>query len=292
MLLMLECARHRSFAAAGQALGLNHSTVSRRITALEKALGAPVFERSTTGCSLTRFGESILENCRRVESAVQEVTAIASSPDSRTTMSGVVRIAATDGFGTYVLTPVLAALQREHPGLEVELVTSVRMNPYSIGYDIEIGIGEPLVSRPGAHPFVSYDLAWYAAPSYLKDSPEPSVITDLAHHPLVYYVEAARLVDELVVMSRFAAAKRVKFASTNVHAQLEATRAGAGIGLLPAFMAEGTPGLVRVLPHERLTRNFHYSVAEQSMVRPAAVHVMRELLVRVRAERSRLQVPS
>lgn len=65
-------------------------------------------------------------------------------------LSGLVRVSTTDAFGTYFVAPTLADLNRISPGLIVELITQTRLSAYGVGADIEIGVGEPVVGRPGA----------------------------------------------------------------------------------------------------------------------------------------------
>ncbi len=108
-------------------------------------------------------------------------------------------------------------------------------------------IGSGTSSRLTAEPLAPYALRLYASPGYLAGHPPIRSLADLETHTLVFYVDALLTVRELD-LAPVLSGMHVGFGSTNVFAQLEATRHGAGIGLLHAFMGERDPGLVPVLP--------------------------------------------
>ena len=91
-------------------------------------------------------------------------------------------------------------------------------------------------------------LGLYGAQDYLAEYGTPAAIADLARYPLVYFIDSMLQVDDLDVATSFAPAMRESVTSTNVFVHVEATRASAGIGLLPCFMADRHDDLVRVLP--------------------------------------------
>ncbi|CAA9266683.1 MAG: Transcriptional regulator, LysR family [uncultured Arthrobacter sp.] len=116
LLVLLEVSRSTRFTAAAQALGLNHTTVARRIAALEKALGGRVLARATSGWELTELGAQAVLVAEQVEAAVGALGPGGRAPDP---ITGVVRMTATDGFSAYIAAPAVARLRREHPGLSV-----------------------------------------------------------------------------------------------------------------------------------------------------------------------------
>lgn len=287
LLILLEVARCGSFLRAAPNLGFDYSTVSRRISALERELKAPLVNRDVNGCTLTSLGESLLASCEQIESAVNEAKRLSQSPDSpKVGLSGLVRVATTEAFGAYVVTPILANIHRQNPRLQVEILTQTRSNPYSAGADIEIGVGAPVTNRPNAEFLTEYRLGLYATDAYLQSMGPPRSIKDLGFHSLIYYVEGLLRIDDLDVLGQFTSANRAAFASTSPHAQMQATLSGAGIGLLPSFMAEPNPLLSRVLFEEvSVFAEFSSSMAADRLRRPATVHVMNS----IRAEVSRRQ---
>ncbi|MDQ2637968.1 MAG: LysR substrate-binding domain-containing protein, partial [Actinomycetota bacterium] len=116
------------------------------------------------------------------------------------------------------------------------------------GLDVEVVVGEPKVHRARAIQLGDYCLGLYGARDYLHEHGTPTSIAELSRFPLVYFIDAMLQVDVLDVATSFAPAMRESVTSTNVFVHVEATRACAGLGLLPCFMADRHDDLVRVLP--------------------------------------------
>ena len=243
---LLAVARAGRLVSAAALLGVDHTTVRRRLDRLEAALGARLLDRGADGWQLTAIGRDVAERAAPLEGIVEQVVAAASGDDF---VRGTVRVAAPEGFGSLFAAPALARVRVEHPGIALELVTSTR--PLSLrgsGFDLAVTVGSPAGARVTAELLTEYALRLYAAPSYLAARPGIRTPTDLEGHDLVFYVDALLTVRELDLATLGLEGMRLSFGSTNVFAQLEATRAGAGIGLLHAFMGEGAAGLERVLP--------------------------------------------
>jgi DNA-binding transcriptional LysR family regulator len=121
---------------------------------------------------------------------------------------------------------------------------------------------------------VDYELALFAAPSYLAAHGEPSSLTDLAQHSPVYYVESMLQVADLDLIDRLFPRRAEVLGATSVLAQLEMTRRGAGIGLLPVFLAVDAPDLVRVLPGSTgAVLTFWLSARTENLRRPEVAAV-------------------
>lgn len=292
LVLLLEVARCGSLAQAGATLGINHATVSRRISALERDLRSPVLIRSVQGCELTEFGAGLLESCELIERALADVSDRVASGSEGRSLSGLVRIATTDGFGAALIAPLMAELHQINHELQVEIVTSTRLDPYGLGADIEIGVGEPLVSRPHAETLTQYRLALYGSADYIDHYGMPSTPEDLRGHSLVYYVEPLLRVEDLDILSQFIGPHRVSVGSTSIHAQVAATREGAGIGLLPAYIAESVPELKRVLWDDvGFTPTYTAVLAPHQLRRSASTTVMQAIREMV-AEKQDLLLPA
>ncbi|MGY6498545.1 MAG: LysR family transcriptional regulator [Microcella sp.] len=280
--VLLAVARLGRLTAAADLLGIDHTTVRRRLDRLEAALGARLLDRGVDGWQLTSLGRDVVERAATLDDVLDQVAAIA---DGDHAVRGTVRVAAPDGFGSLVVAPALAGVRSEHPGISVELVTSTR--PLSLrgsGFDLAVTIGQAAGARVTAEPLTDYALRLYASADYLAAHRTIRSAADLAGHELIFYVDALLTVHELD-LAPVLGGMRTGFASTNVFAQLEAVRAGAGIGLLHAFMAEGDPSLVPVLPGEVEFRlRFTLSSRPES---PAvgAVAIVRDALFRAVDER-------
>lgn len=242
---LVAVARVGRMTSAAALLGVDHTTVRRRIDRLEAALGARLLDRGADGWELTAIGRDVVERASALEGIVEQVVAAASGDG---TVRGTVRVAAPDGFGALFVAPALAAVRAEHPGIALELVTSTR--PLSLrgsGFDLAVTIGAAGGARVHSEPLAEYALRLYASPDYLAARPPVRSLADLEGHDLVFYVDALLTVRELD-LAPVLGAMRLGFGSTSVFAQVEATRAGAGIGLLHAFMGEADARLAPVLP--------------------------------------------
>lgn len=286
---LLSVARTGRLVSSAALLGVDHTTVRRRIDRLEATLGVRLLDRGADGWELTAIGRDVASRAAGLDHIMEQVVGVASGDTEG--LRGTVRVAAPDGFGAVFVAPALARVRQDHPGITAELVTSTR--PLSLrgsGYDLAVTIGSGTSTRLTAEPLAPYSLRLYASPGYLAAHPPIGGLADLERHTLVFYVDALLTVRELD-LAPVLSGMRVGFGSTNVFAQLEATRHGAGIGLLHAFMGERDPGLVPVLPRAVDFRlQFSLSARRDSLsVEP--VGVVRDAIRREVRERADELVP-
>lgn len=288
LLVLLAVSRTAKFTTAAHNLGLTHSTVSRRIAALEKSLGGRVLARSDDGWELTDLGERAVAVAEQMETAVAELESPGQGPE---TVSGVVRMTATDGFSAHIASPAVAKLRRRHPGLSVEIVTVTRQAlQQRSGLDIEVVVGEPRVHRAEAIELGDYELGLYASRDYLADNGTPASVEEVSDHRLVYFVDSMLQVDDLDAPRRLFPEMKDALTSTNVFVHVEATRAGAGIGFLPCFMADQHTDLVRLFPDSVAERLPYWMVLRpDSMRRPAIAAVVQALKDEMLAHRGALE---
>uniref|UniRef100_UPI003FA77ECD LysR family transcriptional regulator n=1 Tax=Rhodococcus sp. H36-A4 TaxID=3004353 RepID=UPI003FA77ECD len=285
LLVLLAVERSGRFSSAANELGVNHTTISRRIATLEAGLGGRVLIRAGGGWELTELGRGALRAAEGVEAAMRSLE----SGDESGQIEGVVRLSATDGFSAYIAAPAAARVQRQHPKVAVEIVAVTRRaSQQRSGLDIEIVVGEPQLHRAQAIRLGDYRLGLYASRDYLVDHGTPGTVDDLADHPLVYFIDSMLQVDDLDLAPNFTPTMRESVSSTNVFVHVEATRASAGIGLLPCFMADRHGDLVRILDDTVATRLSYWLVTRQeSLRRPevsAVVDEIRAVVIEQRAE--------
>jgi DNA-binding transcriptional LysR family regulator len=252
----LAVARTGRLTAAASRMRADHTTVARHIAALEQALDTRLFDRSPTGYSLTVHGERLMATAEGVESLALAAQGAVGGADL--SVSGVVRIGAPEGFGSHFLAPRLPELAEQHPDLEIELVaTSGLVSLSKREADIAIALSAPREGRLVARKLTDYRLSLYGAPSYLAWAGTPRTRLELAAHRFVGYISDLLHAPELDYMQAPDVAISVKFRSSNLIAQMQAARAGAGLCVLPEFMAAGRDDLVKVLPDlVGLTRSF------------------------------------
>ena len=165
--IFLAVARAGQILGAARRLELNHATVSRRIAALEEALGAKLFRRLTTGSELTPAGERFLDVAERMEADM--IAARAAIAGEGEDVSGTVRIGAPDGFGVAFLAPRLGELTAQYRELKIQLVPVPRSFSLSRREaDIAITTERPSEGRLVAAKLVDYSLGLYASRAYAQ----------------------------------------------------------------------------------------------------------------------------
>lgn len=262
-----ELARSGNMAAAARRMGVEHTTVSRRIQALEKQLGAVLFARDGGQWRLTEAGRQL----QAVTDAMQNaVDGLEKSPLVQTTASdgpaGLVRVGATEGFGTQILAAELARLTQRYPLLSVDLLALPRLlHLSSREADIVISLERPKRGSIVVTKLADYRLYLYGQREYLARKPLVAKTDDLRHHSFVHYVDDLLFTRELQLLDTLHRPERFALRSTSITAQYEAVRAGAGLAVLPAFLADKDPILSRVLPDQAcFTRTFWMSMPVES----------------------------
>lgn len=241
--IFLAVARAGQILGAARRLELNHATVSRRIAALERALGAKLFRRLTTGSELTAEGERFLNVAERIEADM--IAARAEIVGESDEVAGVVRIGAPDGFGVTFLAPRLGQLTERHPALSIQLVPVPRSFSLSRREaDIAITVERPTEGRLVAAKLVDYTLGLYASKAYLDAQGVPATIDDLGKHRLVGYVGDLVISPSLDYATEISPRWNAGFQISSALGQTAAVRSGAGIGILHTFIAKSFDDLV------------------------------------------------
>jgi DNA-binding transcriptional LysR family regulator len=274
LLAFLAVVRGRTFTAAATTMGVNHTTVARRIRSLEQTLGERLLVPAPGGWEPTATGRDVLATAEAVQAAIEQLSHGSPSALPRQ-LRGLVRVNSTEVFGIKVVAPALTTVRAEHPDISFELASVTRPTPaYGAAADLDVGVTRPSSPRLQVRRLVDYELGLFAAPSYLAAHGEPSSMSDLAQHSPVYYVESMLQVTDLDLVDRLFPRRVEVLGATSVLAQLEMTRRGAGIGLLPVFLAVDAPELVRVLPRSTsAVLTFWLSARTENLRRPEVAAV-------------------
>ena len=282
--IFLAIARAGQILAAAKALTLNHATVARRLDALEEDLGIKLFERRTTGMVLTPQGESLMTRVERMESELLQ--ADASIPASGAALTGTVRVGAPDGFGTFHLAPALAHLANQHPSLTIQLVPLPRTFSLSRREaDIVVTIERPKLGRAIIKKLTDYSLSVYAAKSYLKRTGTIRTQNDLGDKLFITYVEDIAYSRALDYTAELSKLMTRHYECGSVVAQMEAVRAGEGIGILHDYAAALYPDLVQILPEMRFSRTYWLMSHPDSHDTSRVSEVYRFIVASVEAKR-------
>lgn len=248
LLVLLAVARLGKFKAAASALGTTHTTVSRRISELDNALGGRTFVRGNDGWELTALGSQALIVAEQLESGLSTLSNFSSGAPG---LNGIVRISTPDAFSMQYVTPAAVAVQRENPNLSVEIVSSTRrVSQHRSGVDVEIVIGQPTVRNTLHVPLTQYYLRLYATKQYLERNGTPKVLDDLRKHTLISYIEADLQVPELGRIGSGLPTPHAFIQSNGIFSQRMAAQHHGGIALLPSFVVEENDNLVPVLRNQ------------------------------------------
>jgi len=275
--VFLAVARAGQFVAAARRLGLDHATASRRVAALEAALGGKLFDRRTTGVKLTSAGERFLAAAEQMESAFLHAQAEVSDIDVE--LSGDVRLGAPDGFATYYLAGALREFAEKHPGVRLQLAPLPQLTPLARReLDIVIGLDKPETGRFFARRLTEYSLGIYASAEYLTQRGAPRDVAELSRHRLIGYVEEYAFSAALDYVRELYDGQPTQFECASAVTQLEALRAGVGLGVVHDYIARKFPDLTRVLPERRASRAYwivtHEDTRALGRIRAAHEHIV------------------
>jgi DNA-binding transcriptional LysR family regulator len=237
----LAVARRRTLARAAAALGVDQTTVGRRIASLEARLGVSLFTRSAGVFQPSRAGRGVLDAAERMEEAARELRSRAAGEEIAT-----VRVATTESLGSAFVVPAVGSLRTTHPHIQVTVTTGWAQVDLRKGEaDLAVRLVRPTDPRLACRKLADFRLRLYASRTYLSGRSAP---TTLAGESLIAYEEAlpagtrhpfARLPMEggsLVLLSN------------SQHVLLAAGAEGVGIVQLPSFVGDAHPDLVRVFP--------------------------------------------
>lgn len=279
--IFLAVAQAGSLTAAGKALHMSQPTVGRRIRALEDHFGTALLKRENGQLVPTKFGQSMLDHIRRMQ---EEASAIdRSTATLEDSLSGVVRLSATEGIGTGWLPGVMKAFRSEHPDVLIDI--GIGFQDFNLAQreaDIALRWRSPgeqnsLIGRKVAE--VGFGL--FASPEYLEANGTPQSLEDLSEHDGVNAQimdgKSLWLMDESGNLKN--PPKRITFNTNSIWAYDQALVHGYGIGVLAmcGVMSKDL-GLVRVLPEVTHVENL-YLVAHQDLKRSLRIRAVFDFLV-------------
>jgi DNA-binding transcriptional LysR family regulator len=278
----LWAARSRSLSGAARALRVEHTTVGRRISNLERALGAPLVERGPAGLALTPLGRRVFElagDMAGIASAIVELAAV-----DRTN----VRLVVPTGF-TALLTPHLETLRSEEPRVSLDIVSSGRRVDLREGEaDLAIRVGpiedESLIARK----LGEVGSALYAARRYLARQ-GPVDLEDLSGHAIIGFHRSLAQTPAAEWLAARSRRATVVLRSREAMDMFAAAQSGAGLAVLPCFIADGDPSLVRLTPSPIGMRRVSVVYRREARLSPEVHSVIAFIVGVVRQHASRLR---
>ncbi len=244
----LAVARTGSTLAAGRSLGVSQTTAARRVAALEEAVGLVLFERRQAGYALTAAGEALLDQARGMESAANAFAEAAASQTRD--IGGVVRLTTLDIYAVTVLLPILRELHEAQPAIRIELDTTEIPRDLAAGEadvalrNSESPTGGGLVGRRIA------DCPWtiYCSRDYAAAHAKPHTSEDLRGHAFISGGGEGVWPPYQAWLRQHQLEESIVMHHDSIPGLLAAVRAGVGMAVLPTFVADREPDLVRCLP--------------------------------------------
>ena len=269
--IFLTLARAPSLATAATRLGIDATTVGRRLRRLETDLDVTLFEPGPRGQVLTEPGRRLLTYAESAEHAASG--AKADIAGERGLLAGTVRVSIAEGLGTWLVARHLSEFHAANPAIRIELVaTNGFLSPSKREVDLAIMLARPAKGPLLARKLTDYRLKLYASRAYAASHGLPARSRDLGNHTLVGYIPDFIYAEELRYLDEIADGLEPALASSSINVQYGLVRASAGIGVLPCFIGDQDASLLRVLDAEvAITRSFwrivHRDVAKLARVR-------------------------
>jgi DNA-binding transcriptional LysR family regulator len=276
----LAVARAGKLTAAARRLGQDHTTVGRRIASLESAFQSKLFERRSDGYRLTEVGQRLYENVDALESSVWEIQRNIAGRTQQ--VEGLVRIGAPDDFGNVFLAKRIGELQGLHPGLKIELITS----PHALSVskrevDIAIGLERPVEGRLFVRKLTDFEMRLYATQDYIDAHGPIDGAADLAR--LMWIGSVSDVNSAALPDAGLDGTPTPRLTCSSFAGQLSAAVSGAGVAMLPRYVADQETSLMPILPDvAKATQAYHMVVhadlRDLPRVRTTANYIARKVI--------------
>jgi DNA-binding transcriptional LysR family regulator len=276
---VLAVSRAGSALGAARALGVNQTTVVRRLSRLEAAIGAELLERRQRGHSLTSLGERLAVVAQRLE---QEVVALENAiGGERRRLTQSVRLTTSEALANSVIAPFLKKLRQRHPRITVELILGDRKFDVAGG---EADVAFRGGSRPTGTGIVARrlpDVAWavYCGTSYAQEHGVPDTVATLQDHMVVGPEGAMAMFPGAIWLGRVAPRAKISARSNSLTNLAQAVKAGLGVAVLPCILADSDPAFVRCTPPIAELDAELWLIVRQTAKRVPHVRAVADLLV-------------
>ncbi len=259
--LFLAVSRQPRLELAAASLDQDATTLSRRIRRLETDLGQTLFERTRRGHTLTRQGELLARHAEEMEALSFKIR---NAGDIEQSVSGRIRLGVPEGLGSAFIAPALSDFSKTWPAIELDLIAlSGFVSVPRREADMSVLLTRPKAGRLRVRKLTDYSLRLYASTQYLEQNRPIQTTGDLPSHRLIGYVDDLIYAPQLRYFDEVLPGLHPTLCSPSIVAQAEMTRTGAGLCILPAFMARRYPELAPVLEKEiSVQRSFWLSVHE------------------------------
>ncbi|HMT43078.1 MAG TPA: LysR family transcriptional regulator [Chakrabartia sp.] len=278
----LALVRARTLAGAAQKLGVDATTVGRRIERLTAAYGTSLFETGPAGHMMTASGDELLRHAEDVERAI--LAAGTALTGERSRYAGTVRLSLSEGFATWVIAPHLPAFAESHPDIALEIVTTNGfLNPSKREADLAVMLARPVQGALTAAKLTDYTLGLYASAEYLRRHGPVAELAELRGHRLIGYIPDFIYAEELRYLPEVAEGLDPAYSSSSINVQHALAASGLGIGILPHFIGQQSPPLLPVLANTVRIRRSFWTVVHRDLSRVSRVRAVIDWLHHIAA---------
>lgn len=274
----LAIARSGTLARASRLLGINATTVGRRLAALEEQVQARLFDRTPDGYLLTPSGRDLLPRAERMEGEVMALDRDIIGADQR--VSGSVRVTATEMLATRFIMPHMPRFHALHPAITLELECTTRfVSMARREADIALRLSRPREENVIGRRLASVPLSLYAAPSYLEQRGTPKdPDVSLAGHAAILFADSRSFTLENEWFVPRLDGARVVLRSDSVSSIYSATVAGLGVALLPTAVAGRETALVHIPTATSPSPRVIWQAVHADLQRSARIRVVLDFL--------------
>jgi DNA-binding transcriptional LysR family regulator len=271
----LAVARSGSLAGAARELGVEHTTVGRRLSALEGELGARLFLRGPDGLVATDAGRGILPLAQEIEARFEAIDRRVSGSDER--IDGTVRFSVSEALSGYFVRH-FAALRERHPGLVVQISSGNHASDLMRG-EADLAVRAREVTEPDllARKVACAGWSLYAAADYVARKGAPAAPEDLRGHDVIGFDDSLANTPGGLWLGAHTEGANVVMRGNSIIAAINAAICGMGIGAVPCFLAETEPHLRRLTPRVLGGRDI-YLVVHPDLARVARVRAVMDFV--------------
>jgi DNA-binding transcriptional LysR family regulator len=276
LLAFLALSRAKTYSAAGAELGLNHTTIARRIQRLERNVNSRLLLSSHTGWILTPEGQALLPSALAIEQALRQASGLNYAKSSEP--HGFVKVNATELFGVVIAAPALTSVQRRYPAITLDLTFHANHTiAHGQSSDLDIAFLEPRAHGGiEIHQLPEFEFGLYCTSEYIEKSGRPKCLEELTDHTLIRYIDEFPLDPRTSDLLTLTSGRTIGAAS--IFAQHQMMRLGAGIGVLPTYLVAKEPEFVRLLPTEvSVEARYWMSGSVRTLQRPEVRIVLRAI---------------
>lgn len=276
--LFLAIGRQGKLTAASRRLGLDVATLSRRMTGLEHSLETKLFERSPKGYALSEAGHALMQHAEAMELAAE--AARERVGQAAETLSGAVRIGVPEGVANFLLSDICIELCDTNPDLEVEVVALPRV--FSLSQreaDLAIAVSPPPSGRLTVQRITDYRLRLYATQAVIDAHAGFKKDSELRRARWIGYISDLVFDPSLDYIPHVVSDVRPALTSTSLLIQLRWLLAGAGVCILPDFIARAYPDLQPVRGEEIALKRSFYLIRHETDVRLKRVSAVADRIV-------------